>query len=777
MSFSRRRKMIRLFRAIFVLSLFKYSATCLGVATPGASTSLLPSQQLLENALQVWGEHFLEQLETESGKLNFPRRARELIAQISQKFPAIKHAHLKDDNGLLFGEEAQGIDRKLLNALSKVNAKRGNDSYLEKIRKVLANRLVEMTHDNGAIPSQSEFMAIFEYSARDMDVLFGAPRKPGTVFDSYKELRALAADISPSKIRSAHDPDSFPENYDEMLLEALRKSDKIIVTTAIKTFSINDKFYQSLLNYQKYWKEVHGQTVSIFTYIQNGPFQDFEDHDIASRFMQPNKGLFIIDRTLEVHPDLIINAVPLQAKLVNPTAGFDRYQPFDRTQIIMGRALFDIPRYAETQQNELNSTRLLTTGTVSNPDFAARALTSQRTDYMSRQDFNYGFVLLEKHRSNSSVFGGDFEVQRGYRITQVEWDDLQGYFAIGGLRFTHQTKSLNGKLAPTTQKAAALVLGDIHLSHVHPRALASALNLVRKYNPKELILHDFLDNQSISHWESEISSGIKKSHGKDKLYSEIALAVSFLKSLAGIRQELASQDNGNEDFRVVIVRSNHNDWISRYVKDGRHIGTANQILGQKILTAMEDRQRNWLKELLTGDLLREVNANAPVLTQKEREILIVKEFGQPHRIGEYEVGQHGDQKPNGGRGGLGLPMLRKLGNLISGHVHYKARGPKGCFVGRLMDIADSYAECGFTNTSLGAAIIYPSGLSQHRYRHPSTFTLLSFENGSWEHSPTDVAGKNFFPRGFPKLGPVEYRVSDDQRGQVDNMNSWAGRCY
>lgn len=204
-----------------------------------------------------------------------------------------------------------------------------------------------------------------------------------------------------------------------------------------------------------------------------------------------------------------------------------------------------------------------------------------------------------------------------------------------------------------------LVFGDAHPAFADPKVVDATFGpsgLVSRLNPRTLVVHDLLDSYAVNphHIGNPFIAHAKRKAGNDDIRREVEATLTWLKEKAAGRP-------------VVIVPSNHDDMLSRWIKraDWKEEGvnkefyleTALMMLrGTKMTktgTMTPDPFAYWVEQAKIRDLRFDVRA----LNRNES-----------FMIGDIECGLHGHEGPNGARGSL--KNLSKLGvKVISGHSH------------------------------------------------------------------------------------------------------------
>lgn len=202
----------------------------------------------------------------------------------------------------------------------------------------------------------------------------------------------------------------------------------------------------------------------------------------------------------------------------------------------------------------------------------------------------------------------------------------------------------------------ALVMGDTHVDAIDPkveRATFGEGGIVQTLKPKHLIWHDLLDGYSCNphHAGDPFVAVAKRAKAADDVRAEVSRAITFV------------AERTPEWATSVIVPSNHNDFLRRWVKtnDWKHdpvnaefyLETALAMVRGTTLTASGTTYPapfpHWFRE-----------ANVPRS--------LVLDDDESFMLAGVECGMHGDIGPNGARGSI--RNLRRIGvKSIIGHAH------------------------------------------------------------------------------------------------------------
>lgn len=220
--------------------------------------------------------------------------------------------------------------------------------------------------------------------------------------------------------------------------------------------------------------------------------------------------------------------------------------------------------------------------------------------------------------------------------------DLDTWFGPGGM-----------KNAP---RPLALVMGDTHVDSLDPKVVEATFGeggMIDALKPKHLVWHDLLDSYSCNphHKGNPFNVIAKRTANADDVRAEVNRAIDFIFK------------HTPEDTKSVIVGSNHNDFLRRWIINGDwkndpvnaefYLETALAMVRDTKMTEKgtdyPDPFLYWAKE---ADL-----PNTILLNDDES-----------FELGGVELGMHGNLGPNGARGSRA--NLKRIGvRSIIGHSH------------------------------------------------------------------------------------------------------------
>ncbi len=310
-----------------------------------------------------------------------------------------------------------------------------------------------------------------------------------------------------------------------------------------------------------------------------------------------------------------------------------------------------------------------------------------------------GAITEMNYSDSKSGKKGEFHHTLGFCIVEIKDDET---FFVRQVTADDKTGSFNdlyyrveNGVVTRNKSIEAIVLGDVHYGHHDQKVLDATEELMKELVPKHVVLHDVFDGNSISHHEMKdpfIQYG-KEIAGTNDLNKELDVMMSGLKMF-------------EKHKNVVIVRSNHDDFLDRWLKNEDW---------KKQPTFKNSRLYMQLSDMLLDQYATDpykVAGVIPALIKKRFPKFITLGRSASYQIkGGWEVGQHGDIGSNGSRGSL--QQFRRLNTkIIVGHYHSPGRKDGAIAVGTSTTIRVGYNQ-GATSWLQSHVIIHEDGKAQH----------------------------------------------------------------
>ena len=318
---------------------------------------------------------------------------------------------------------------------------------------------------------------------------------------------------------------------------------------------------------------------------------------------------------------------------------------------------------------------LVTTGSLSKPNYS-----DSKAGQHGKHYHQYGFVVVEVQ---------DNEI---FHIRQVEvcndgsFDDL--YYHVEGGKVT-KNKEIEG-----------IVLGDLHYATVDHVALETTFELMKKLNPKHVILEDLLDGRSIN------------PHNLDDPFYQAKLEFQGNNDLGDEIEEMIEGLKKFEKYEnVVVVKSNHDIFLERFLmRDWRKLPTMKNSLTYMELSA---------KILRCYKEGRNFKGVVPMLVEENYPEFHALGYDEPYYIKHFAVFNHGEKGSNGSRGGgaknwskfaSGTDGHRERG-VITAHTHTPSRYGNSICVGHLL-MSQPYTFGSPSSWMQSNCIVHKSGKAQ-----------------------------------------------------------------
>jgi hypothetical protein len=226
--------------------------------------------------------------------------------------------------------------------------------------------------------------------------------------------------------------------------------------------------------------------------------------------------------------------------------------------------------------------------------------------------------------------------------------------------------------------------------------------MIRDLKPKKIVLHDYFDGHSVSHWAEKepITQGLfqQQDLGHTSLEQEFKQCYDELLILADMTDEVA------------VVMSNHHEFLWRYLNEGRYVKDAeNSRFAFKLASHMAER-----------DLNDPVEHGIRMMGKLPRNIKFLSRLDD-YKIRGYQLGAHGDKGVGFGYGSM-KSKEEDYGQSISGHVHKAQTMRRTHTVGTCLPLDMFYMRGSPSAWSNSHAAIYDNGSVQH----------LMIENGEYK---------------------------------------------
>jgi hypothetical protein len=481
-----------------------------------------------------------------------------------------------------------------------------------------------------------------------------------------------------SNLKLKEKPDIESEQYVKAKEREFDKSKKrFIITYAQNATKIHEKFFNNIKAYAEYIDaDIH-----IIAGRYKNPTSVWSDKQETDEWWDTNLVPYLDANRHDIHKYVsILSDVKIQPTAVNPMTGMQGFSG-------VNSCVFGSPRLQMEMIPVLEGNipkMMLTTGAVTLKNY-----TDSKAGKKGEFHHVFGFVVVEI-KDNDTFF-----------IRQVTADDKTGSFTD----LCHRVENSEVTKIKTIE---GIVLGDLHCGHHDDLVITRTEKLLYHIKPKHVVLHDVFDGDSINHHTMKdpfIQYG-KEVNGTNDLGSELDNMMRVL-------------DKFKDFENVIIVRSNHDDFLDRWLKneDWKKQPTFKNAPLYMELSSKLLKQHAKYNNNVKGVIPELINEKYPKFITLGR--------SSSYKIKGYECGLHGDIASNGSRGSV--EGFRKLNTkLIMGHVHSPARKENVLAVGTSTKLRVGY-NVGPSSWLQSHVIIHNDGRAQHINFINGEFTTFNIE--------------------------------------------------
>lgn len=420
--------------------------------------------------------------------------------------------------------------------------------------------------------------------------------------------------------------------------KAKKSTKKYIVTWAQNDTPVHEIF---LRNIEAYAEKIGAEILVIAGRYKN-PTSIFSDKDHES--WHSRLGPYLYANREKIHNNVVvIGDVKVSPTAVTPMTGMKGFSGSESS-------VFGHPKCQEEVAETLEGMphkRMLTTGACTVPNY-----TDSKAGKKGEFHHTLGFVIVEIKSKKKAFIRGVTATDEGNfndLFYNVKFEGSNTIDVIDGLTFIGNDGDWKGKSVITKNKEIdAAVLGDMHFGDHDEQVVDTTLNhMFKKLKPKTVVLHDVFDGCSVSHHDrKDVFAQYKKiQEGRNLLSKEIDLMLECLKDF--------------KKYKTVIVRSNHDDFLDRYLRD--------MNWKHDPVNAVEYLEYSTI--LLKGKASQGI---IPYVINQAYPDMITLGLDDSYRVHDWELGQHGHIGVSGSRGSVN--QFRNLNTkIIVGHSHTPSR--------------------------------------------------------------------------------------------------------
>ncbi len=408
-------------------------------------------------------------------------------------------------------------------------------------------------------------------------------------------------------------------------LRALEKCETFFCTSAVNNCEANADFVQAALH----WCDDHDAKLLINKVRYKNPTRR-DDAALVGEWWDRSLRDYMLEQEIRPHPLVSIMTMKAQATAGNPLPRRADALTKDRSAIF-GHPQLSLRTVATPHLEEPKV--LYSTGACTNPWYSDT-------------------VAGELGGFHHSISGVAVEVRGdAFFLREMVWNTREKCFIDIDTLYDAD----GSRPAPP---ARALVMGDIHVRLTCDDVMHATFGpggIYESARPEEIVLHDVFNGDSVNPHEME---------------NKLTRAAMSMAGLTNVEQEvrdvMAWLDALPTDCKRTVVRSNHDEFLDRWLQKGeRVVEPENRLLYHELsallLRGYDEKTRSLPQALATA--IEHLGG-----LETEVEFLGVNDA---HRILRVVLGMHGNRASSGTRGTpVGLSRLGSRG--MYGHLHAMA---------------------------------------------------------------------------------------------------------
>ncbi len=457
--------------------------------------------------------------------------------------------------------------------------------------KEILKHLSNYIKENHKIPTWQEYIQKTQLNDKVVKQYFN------TVQDMYKKVIKLDKTVN----NYVFNETSFTSTeYITKVNELIKKYSKFVITTAVSGKKIHEGFFNALKNYS----ERENALILIL------PCQDVISRkttfewELDARLRDIG---YVIHRDTYLNNNIFISDIKVSAKMLIPITGLSRLAQKKGSTIVASPKQF--LEYLPTS-NRKTPTAMMSTGAITENNYNTEFYMSMRLSKIASIDHVVGAIVVEKQDDNIFHFR-QLQVSDNNSICDLYTE----YFSDGTIRRTTGT---------------TIVLGDSHAVVKDEEVFNKAKELISTLNPDNVVVHDISDFECISH------------HIKNDIVANTLNYESDFNSIEKEGEEISSYINDLTELvenEVVVVRSNHDTHLDRYLSEGRFVKDRVNFRYSLDICA----------KYLDGEIpLKHLIVNKIGLNQPEKVRWL--NYHDSYKVEDVELANHGHLGSNGARG-------------------------------------------------------------------------------------------------------------------------------
>lgn len=447
-------------------------------------------------------------------------------------------------------------------------------------------------------------------------------------FGNMSGLRQNAKEMFPKSFAGNIDIEDYvSDEYLEELNKDIKKYNTFVITTAVSGQQLHDGFVKSIRTFCKINK------AKLIVLPAHDPAHNL-DNEIEWHFSPSLLDDKIVFEDTRLNSNIFISGIRVTAKQINPITGLGEISQTDGSFIAASPKQF--LEYDSVSANKLPHARM-TTGACTLPNYKTSRGNSLRTAFLAQYQHTIGAIIVEIQDDNI------------YFPTQIQAAE-DGSFCHYGYEYSpKKSRKLVGEEAPV------LVMGDYHAGEHDEPTVNAWLNVIDTLGVQEVVFHDMFNAVSVNHHEEDdiMLRAERARNGLNVLENELKIASIEIDRVLS-RKTIK---------KGVMVKSNHDDMIDRWLRKGKYIKDpvnfefATQLSANLIEASKRGTKKDFFK---TGLEL--------VKNPKHADKIAWLTVDDDYVVGGVHLGAHGDKSANGARGSI-KGLSRSYPKGVIGHSH------------------------------------------------------------------------------------------------------------
>lgn len=511
----------------------------------------------------------------------------------------------------------------------------------EKAKAAILKKYTALAKKMGEYPSRSDMLSVDV--SRD---------KIRHYFGKMDDLKQQARDANPSAFEKIIDLDIFNDSAHADLVKKVKNCKTFVIQTVVAGGPVHEELAGAVKTFLKAKKGMHLIIPADYA-LQN------LDPDLMA-----DPSINIVFRTLHLNSNLCVDPIKIDPKQVDPVLGLSDLAHAET--VIIGSP--KQRRVSVSNSNKKLSRMIQATGALTKPNYVPRSGIPRRKDTLAQRQHRMGGVIVEIV-DNKLYHFRHFEMCK-----DGSFNDLFFNYSEDGVKFAG---------------CEAIVQGDKHVGDTDPAVNAAVDEMCKIGKPRYRMEHDFFNGRSVN------------PHGEDDLIERAQLALkgelNLERELKECAEEIKRVRKLNSARTHVIVESNHNEWIMRYLKKGKFTDE-NRLIATKLQAAVIEGKQPFAAAMEMFGILPGPD-------------LLFLEIDDDFIVEGVALGNHGHLGANGKKNPGAKGMYKAYGKCSFGHGHHGEIWHDAHMVGTSTHMKLSYNK-GASSWDNSQEIVYAGGTRQ-----------------------------------------------------------------